>query len=321
MPRSFVLSQPAAPIGWQMRAVMWWMAAMLLALVWCPAQAADSPKADSADQVTLQLKWYHQFQFAGYYAAQARGFYRKEGLEVLIREGGPDRAPLTSVLSGSAQFSIGDSDLLVARIKGQPIVALAAIFQHSPYVLLSRKDSYIRAPSDLAGKTVMTSDDQGGIQLRCMLRREGIDPRRINIVPQSWRLEDLIYQRVDVISAYATVEPAKMRARGIDTFEMRSLDYGVDFYGDILFTSEQEVTTHSARTAAFVRTTQKGWEYAMSHEGEIADLILTMEGVARRGVTRPELMAEAQTMRPFVLAGASRGRAHQCCSWSNWARG
>ena len=102
----------------------------------------------------------------------------------------------------------------MARIKGQPIVALAAIFQHSPYVLLSRKDSNIRAPSDLAGKTVMMSDDQGGIQLRTMLRREGIDPSLVHIIAQSWRLDDLIDGKVDAMSAYATVEPAKLRARG-----------------------------------------------------------------------------------------------------------
>jgi PAS domain S-box-containing protein len=274
----------------------------LLATAGRAAQAADATAADAENRVTLQLKWFHQFQFAGYYAAQAKGFYREEGLDVVIREGGPDRPPLPSVLSGSAQYSIGDSDLLVARIKGQPIVALAAIFQHSPYVLLSRKDRNIRAPSDLAGKTVMMSDDQGGIQLRTMLRREGVDARLVHIVPQSWRLDDLVYNKVDAVSAYATVEPAKLRDQGVEISVMRSLDYGVDFYGDILFTSESEATQHPARTAAFVRATQKGWEYAMSHEAEMADLILTLDGVSKRGVTRSELLGEAQTMRPFVLA-------------------
>ena len=295
------LTLPAVRTAWQARAALRGLA-LLLAMAACGAQAADAPQSGASSQVTLQLKWSHQFQFAGYYAAQAKGFYRDAGLDVVIREGGPNLPPLQSVLSGSAQYSIGDSDLLVARIKGQPIVALAAIFQHSPYVLLSRKDSNIRTPSDLAGKTVMMSDDQGGIQLRTMLRREGIDPSLVRIIAQSWRLDDLIDGKVDAMSAYATVEPAKLRARGVDTWVMRSLDYGVDLYGDILFTSQAQAQAHPERTAAFVRATKKGWEYAMAHEAEMADLIMTMDGVARRGVTRAELLVEAATMRPFVLA-------------------
>jgi len=289
-------SRASHPLFWAVLALL--VSCVLFAgMAWAQPGPAPSGKA-----VTLQLKWRHQFQFAGYYAAQAKGFYRDEGVEVIIREGGPERPPVPTVLDGSAQFSIGDSDLLVKRINGQPIVALAAIFQHSPYVLLSRADSGIRAPSDLAGKTVMMSDDQGGIQLRTMLRREGVDPKLVRIVPQSWKLEDLVEGRVDAISAYATVEPAKLRAQGVVPAIMRSLDYGVDFYGDILFTTEAEAAANPARTAAFVRATRKGWDYAMRHPGEIAGLILAMDGVAARGVTREELLAEADTMRAFVLS-------------------
>ncbi len=277
------------------------LALLVLCVLFAGAAWAKHGATSPGHPLTLQLKWYHQFQFAGYYAAQAKGFYADEGVEVVLREGGPDRPPVPTVLSGTAQFSIGDSDLLVKRIKGQPIVALAAIFQHSPYILLSRADRGIRAPSDLAGKTVMMSDDQGGIQLRTMLRREGVDPKLVRIVPQSWKLEDLVEGRVDAISAYATVEPAKLRAQGIVPAIMRSLDYGVDFYGDILFTTEAEAIANPERTAAFVRATRKGWDYAMKHPGEIAGLILAMDGVAARGVTREELLAEANTMRAFVL--------------------
>ncbi|WP_395057669.1 ABC transporter substrate-binding protein [Polaromonas sp.] len=253
------------------------------------------------ERVTLQLKWRHQFQFAGYYAAQAKGFYKDEGLEVTIREGGPDKAPVATVLSGNAQFSIGDSDLVATRINGQPIVALAAIFQHSPYVIMSRQDRNIRVPSDLIGAKVMLSDDQGAVQLRAMLRSEGIDPKRVNIVPQSWNLDDLIAGEVDAVSAYATVEPALLLARGVATSTMRSRDYGIDFYGDILFTTEAEVANNPDRTAAFLRASRKGWDYALNHGDEIAGLIMAMDGVVQRGLTREMLVREAVEMRPFIL--------------------
>lgn len=279
------------------------MASLAALVLWTgatgPAFATDGVR--QPERVTLQLKWRHQFQFAGYYAAQAKGFYKDEGLEVTIREGGPDRPPVATVLSGQAQYSIGDSDLVTTRINGQPIVALAAIFQHSPYVIMSRQDRNIRVPSDLIGAKVMLSEDQGAIQLRAMLQSEGIDPKRVNIVPQSWNLDDLIAGEVDAMSAYATVETAMLLARGVAPSTIRSLDYGIDFYGDILFTTEAEVAKNPGRTAAFLRASRKGWDYALSHGDEIAGLIMGMDGVAQRGLTRAMLVREAVDMRPFIL--------------------
>ncbi|WP_397407069.1 ABC transporter substrate-binding protein [Polaromonas sp.] len=267
----------------------------------CAGSAHAAPDSKPPERVTLQLKWLHQFQFAGYYAAQAKGFYREEGLDVTIREGGADRPVIATVLKGDAHYGIGDSDLLINRINGQPLVALAAIFQHSPYVLMSRADLGIRSPSDLVGARVMLSEGQGSIQLRAMLKREGIDPERVNILPQTWKLDDLVEGRVDAVSAYSTVEPALLRARGVAPATMRSLDYGVDFYGDILFTTETEVAKFPERAAALLRATRKGWEYAFTHEQEIADLITGMKGVRQRGLTREALLEEAAQMRPLVL--------------------
>ena len=119
--------------------------------------------AAASEHIRLQLKWHHQFQFAGYYAAQQQGFYRDEGLDVEIIEGSKDKPPLQQVLSGQADYSIGDSEILVSRITGKPVVALAAVFQHSPYVLLSLNESGIYRPEDLIGKRIMMSGDQGGL--------------------------------------------------------------------------------------------------------------------------------------------------------------
>ena len=87
------------------------------------------------DKIVLQLKWKHQFQFAGFYAALSQGFYAEEGLDVEIREVDPLKSPVNSVLSGDAQFGISDSSLVLARLKGKPLVIMATIFQHSPLVL------------------------------------------------------------------------------------------------------------------------------------------------------------------------------------------
>jgi len=244
--------------------------------------------AHAEETIVLQLKWFHQFQFAGYYAAEEKGFYKAEGLNVEIREGSPKRPPVDSVLAGQAQFGVTDDALLLARLHGQPVVACAAIFQHSPYVLMARSDSGISKPSDLIDRTVMANETEA-VQLKAMLKHEGIPLERVKLVPHNWRVRDLIEGKVDAMAAYGTVEPAQLRQAGIEPSIIRVADYGVDFYGDTLFTTEAYVQKDRARVAAFIRASLKGWEYAMAHPSEMMDLILKMPGVKERGLRRENL--------------------------------
>ncbi len=254
-----------------------------------------------AEPVRLQLKWRHQFQFAGYYAAAARGYYEEAGLEVEIIEGNSGRSPIASVTSGAAEFGVGDTDVLLHRLRGEPLVVCAAIFQHSPYIMLSRADRGIRSPHDLVGARVMMAEGQGASQFLAMLAREGVEPRRVNLLPHSWNLTDLVEGRVDAISAYATVEPGRLRELGVTPAILRSLDYGVDFYGDTLFTTRALAGRDKGRVRAFVRASLRGWEHAMDHPDEVIEHILALPGVTERGVTRETLRAEANAMRAFVL--------------------
>ncbi|MDD1624335.1 MAG: ABC transporter substrate-binding protein, partial [Methylococcaceae bacterium] len=86
----------------------------------------------SAKSIHLQLRWHHQFQFAGYYAALEKGYYKKAGLDVIIHNGTPEKMPVKEVLHGYAQYGVANSELLLGRLRGAPLVAMAAIFQHSP---------------------------------------------------------------------------------------------------------------------------------------------------------------------------------------------
>jgi ABC-type nitrate/sulfonate/bicarbonate transport system substrate-binding protein len=115
--------------------------------------------------ISLQLKWKHQFQFAGYYAAKFKGFYAEEGLDVTIYEGNRQEDPIKNVLSGKIDFGISDVDVLYYKMQGNPLVVVAAIFQHSHHILLTKKSSDIRKPSDLIGKKIMISDYIGVAQL------------------------------------------------------------------------------------------------------------------------------------------------------------
>lgn len=252
-------------------------------------------------QVVLKLKWRHQFQFAGYYAAEARGFYRAAGLEVRIVEGAPSRSTIASVLAGEADFGISDAELLLARMAGRGVVVCAAIFQHSPYVLLTRRDRGLTTPQHLAGRRVMLAGEQSEAQLLAMFAREGLSLEQITVVPHSWSLDDLIDGRVDAVSAYATEQPYRMRQRGVEAATISARDYGIDFYGDMLFVAEALARQRPELVTAFVRASLEGWRYAMAHPEEIAALILTLDGVRARGVTTTDLLEEARAMRTLVL--------------------
>lgn len=109
----------------------------------------------ATEKVVLQLKWKHQFQFAGFYAAQMQGFYSEEDLDVDIKPFVGEGGVVDAVISGSAQFGIADSSIVLARMTGKPVVVVATIFQHSPLGLLSLKSSEILSPLELKGKRVM----------------------------------------------------------------------------------------------------------------------------------------------------------------------
>ncbi len=274
-----------------------WLAAVLALAALGPVWAAGPQK------VTLQLKWAHQFQFAGYYAAQVKGFYRAEGLDVTLLEASPTRLPLPMVESRQAEFGVSDLEVFQAYLQGRPLVALGVVFQHSPNVLLALRASGIHRPSQLAGRALMCQGDQGLVETRALLASEGIHLDRLRQVPHSWNLDDLIQGKVDLITAYSTNEPFLLKQRGVDWVQLRASDYGIDFYGDLLFTTQGFAKDHPTATEAFRRASFKGWDYAMDHAEEIIEVILTLPGVKDRGVTREKLRFEAERMRELVLPG------------------
>lgn len=224
--------------------------------------------------LTLQLRWQHQFQFAGYYAAVEQGFFAEEGLQVKIKPGGPDINPIAEVLSGRAQLGVAAGDLVHQRLHGKPLVALAALFQHSASVLIARRDSGIDNPHALDGKRVATIDGgQPIIEIIAMLANEGVALDHIQQRSNHGGIDDLMDGRVDAEYGYLTNEPWLAQQAGLDIQLLRPLDYGVDFYGDTLFTSEAALAAQPETIAAFRRAALRGWDYAMRHPEAMITLI------------------------------------------------
>ena len=264
-----------------------WMALLPLSL----AGTEGSP-----EKVVLQLKWKHLFQFAGFYMAEERGFYKEAGLDVAIREKSPQVNIVQEVLSGRAAYGVSDSALVLDRLQGRPVVALKAIFQHSPLALLSLKSSRIERVGELRGKRVMISPESAqNVSIMAMLKSQGVTEKEIEIVPMSFDLNDLIDGRVDAFTAYATDQPVTLDERNISSSLLNPEDYGFDFYGDILFTSEEEIRQHPDRVQRFVEASMKGWRYAFEHIDESVDVI--KEKYAAKEISRHKLYEEAQALK------------------------
>ncbi|WP_455924676.1 ABC transporter substrate-binding protein [Pseudomonas putida] len=260
--------------------------------------ASQATQQNGALQVVdVQLRWKHQFQFAGYYAAIAQGYYREEGLEVHLHEGGPNITPVEEVLSGRAQYAEANSELFYARLHGKPLVALAVIFQHSPSVLLARTDKGVRTVHDLIDKPVMLMDAQTDADFLAMFRSEGIPLDKLQLLPSSYQVEDLANGKVTAFNSYLTNEPFYLQQRGVDYNVISPVTYGIDFYSDILFTTQAEIDEHPQRVEAFRRATLRGWRYAMDNPEKIIDLLLSQYSVEK---SRAHLEFEAQAMRPLV---------------------
>ncbi|QYF95372.1 EAL domain-containing protein [Massilia sp. PAMC28688] len=276
----------------------WFLAphAAVLALLMCSCLPAHA-----LDKVRLQLKHTHQFQFAGYYAALEKGYYRDAGLDVQIAEGRSGNEPERRVIDGSADYGVGSSSLLLARAAGKPVVVLGVILQHSPYTLLVRKSGAQSSIQDIVGKRVMigslTDELTQADELMAYLKKEGIAVNSLVRVEHTYKVSDFIEGKVDAMSAYVTNEPDYLEREGFqyDTYSPRAA--GIDFYGDNLFTSEREIANHPQRVKAFRAASMKGWAYAMAHQEEIADLILARY---TRRHDRQHLLFEARQMEALV---------------------
>src|SRR6202045_1975941 len=200
------------------------MAACLVLLAAHPAAALDP--------VSLQLKWKHQFQFAGYYAALEQGFYRDAGLDVTIREGGPGVDVAETVASGKADFGVCTVSVLREWTMGRRLVVLAEIFQRSPAVVLVARRADINSVSDLRGRTLM--DTPGSDEIAAMLKREGVDYEALPRVAHEGNPRDLLAGRADAMVAYSTNEPFVLEQLGAAYRTFSPEASGIAFYGDNL---------------------------------------------------------------------------------------
>jgi polar amino acid transport system substrate-binding protein len=255
--------------------------------------------AFAADKVSLQLLWKNQFEFAGYYVAKEKGFYRDADLEVHIKEYDFGIDVTKEVLSGKADFGVGYSTVILDKMNGKDVFLLSAVFQHSPLVLLAKKSPDLENITDLKGKRIMSTPyDAGSASLTAMLKSNGVLRDDYTRVDHSFNVDDLIAGKTDAMTAYLSNQPFLLEKKGFEYSVFNPRDYGFDFYSDILFTSLKLFEKNPQLVERFYRASMRGWEYAFSHINETVDLILKKYNTQNK--SRDALLYEANALKKIA---------------------
>lgn len=236
--------------------------------------------ASALEKVTLQLRWDHQFQFAGYYAAKWNGYYEDAGFDVEIKSAVQSRNRILSaveeVAEGRADFGIGAADVLLARQEGVPLVILASIFQKSPAGFYFKKSTKVGSLADLVNLRVARQvDSLIDIEFQAMLKSEGIDPKLIEPYPHQAGFDHLLNDEIDVMPGYSLSVPYALKNLDLRFNVLNPWGYGIDFYGDSLFTHQRVIDKDPEAIKKFIAATKRGWSYALQHSEEMVKRIAT----------------------------------------------
>ncbi len=269
----------------------------------CLLLVALVPEARALTPVNLQLRWHHQYQFAGYYAAKEQGYFAEAGLDVAIHAGAPGRESVIEVVEGRAQFGVANTEVLFQRLRyHQPLVALAAIFQHSPSALIALESAHIHNPQDFTNRRIMMLSREDDVELLAMMHNEGLSLDHVQVIKTSYDINDLIRGNTDAFNGYITNEPFYLHEQGIPFAVIKPSRYGIDFYSDILFTHERLLREQPELVRAFRAATLKGWRYALEHPDEMIELIKTRYASPKsRAHLRYEYEQMYQLIRPDLI--------------------
>ncbi len=275
-------------------------AALLLAV----GAGAGAPRAAGAKltKVTVQLKWVTQAQFAGYYAAREKDFYRQYGLEVDIKPGGPSITPETVVAGGRAQFGLDWlPSLMSARDKGANLVNIAQVFTRSGLTLLTWKDSNLNTIRKLKGRRVANWLGGNEFEVYAALRKNGINPldqNQVTIVQQPFSMDFFVGHQADAASAMTYNELAQVleiknpktgklfKKSDLHIFTMENV--GTSMLEDGIFVRGDWIKKKANQQIAkrFVAATLKGWAYCRDHYLECTKITLRFGTALGRGHQR-----------------------------------
>jgi len=242
--------------------------------------ATAAPRQAHATNITLQLKWVPQAQFAGYYAAVKQGFYAKEGLNVTLKNGGPNIIPEQVVASGQAQFGVDWlPSLLAARDKGTDLVNIAQVFARSGMTQLTWKNSGITTIAQMKGQKVANWLGGNQWELFAAMKKNGIDPNNpkdVTIVQQPFDMNLFLQHKVASASAMTYNELAQVLESGVKLSQINVIkmqNVGTGMLEDGLFSTSKWLSNpaNQKTAVAFIKGSLEGWIYCRDHMATCVD--------------------------------------------------
>lgn len=235
-------------------------------------------QTQATEKIKIMLKWDHQFQFAGYYAAVEYGIFNKYGIDAelvsRINEDGSVTELYKSLRDKKVDFLVGGSDVLLEIDEGQPFVIVATYFQKSPFAYFYRPDLEINGAQDIFGKKIMNSNGDFSIfELKTIAHKH-------NLVPDwseskwSFTFDEILAGEADIKATYALSGLWKMKETGQKLNYFTASDYGVDFFGDILITRKETIEKNDELVERVRLAVKEGWELALQNPNAIAQMIV-----------------------------------------------
>lgn len=242
----------------------------LYLLTACSNSSDDQADKKALEKVSLRLAWVYDMAEVGIFVAKDKGFYEERGLDLEIRPGGFGLDPFKLVANEEDDFGVGGAvNLLLAREKGIPVVAVAAEFQNTPVGFMTRENSGIDDFSDFKGKRVgvQTGSDTDTL-FRALLSKSSLEESDIDLVPIQYSAVPFVAGKIDVLPGYVTNQPITLASKGIDVNVITAASQGFDVYGNVYFVKENRLAENPESVEKFIQATLKGWKYAFNHPEE-----------------------------------------------------
>ncbi|ODC03413.1 hypothetical protein BFW38_07470 [Terasakiispira papahanaumokuakeensis] len=256
----------------------WWRACILTGSVLLGLLAYEhrqNTHSASSNEPQTELKiatmWVANPQFSGYLQAIHNQLYRQQGLDVSLLPYQDDMDVRQQVLEGKAQFGVETGEqIMLAQSQGDPLVAIAAIFRLNPVALAVKKSKNVHHPEALKGLKIGTLPDGTTTMLKTLLAHYGMTEADVSLVPAGANmLQRFIRGELDAIPVYIFDEPWLLDQKSVPYNLLLYQDYGIDTYGDTLFTTQSMIQQHPDVVKHFVQASIEGWRQIIANPAEL----------------------------------------------------
>lgn len=261
-------------------------------------------------KVSVRMKWFFAGTMTGWFAGKEEGIFKKHGVDLIINPGGPQNSSVKLVAAGSDDFGLAGADeVILARAKGIPIVAIAVLFKESPLCYISRADSGIKRPEDWRGKRIEVSyGENAEYQFRALLKNAGLTKVDYTEIPYTFNVIPFLEGRVDVSPAYAMDQAIVIENQGVKLNKVFAKDFGINPYADVIIATETTIKEKADLVRRFVASAIAAQEWAIRNPDKAVEHLLAIvpdlaktDQIAVWQATIPYLMPPGDTTSLGVM--------------------